>query len=107
MGRVCRTLFHQSQLEKARNIEGKQTDHGWNRLAGVFMQLFNVVILVALGERIVRPEFEFREDDDGNVTRFEVSGSVRRKVRPPAPPSSCRLHAQPRLHSRNHWTLWL
>eukprot|EP00892_Ulva_mutabilis_P001698 jgi/Ulvmu1/11529/UM078_0018.1 len=75
------TLFHQSQMEKARNIEGKQTDHGWNRLAGVLMQILNVVILVALGERIVRPEYDFVVDEETEeVTRVEVDGSVRRKV---------------------------
>lgn len=80
---MCRTLFHQSQMEKARNIEGKQTDHGWNRLAGVLMQALNVVILVALGERIVRPEYELVTDEDtGDVSRVEVDGSVRRKVCP-------------------------
>lgn len=48
---MCRATFHRSQMEKARNVEGKQTDHGWNRLAGVAMQTFNVVILVALVAR--------------------------------------------------------
>lgn len=69
-------------MEKARNIEGKQTDHGWNRLAGVLMQLLNVVILVALGERIMRPEYNFVVDEETEeVRRVEVGGSVRRKVR--------------------------
>ena len=34
---------------------GKQTDHVYNRLGGVLMQFFNVVIFIALAERIVRP----------------------------------------------------
>lgn len=51
-------------MEKARNEEGKQTDHGWNRLAGLGMQAFNVVILVALVYRILKPDEGAADEDD-------------------------------------------
>lgn len=46
----------------------------------VCLQIFNLVILVALGERLVRAETETVEDEDGNLTLQDVEGSVRRKV---------------------------
>lgn len=69
---VCRTAFHRSQMEKARNVEGKITDHGWNRLAGLGMQTFNIVLLVALVSKILRTD-----SDDPETFRTKV------KIPPP------------------------
>jgi hypothetical protein len=81
--RACRIVFHRSQLEKARNIEGKQTDHKWNQLSGMLMQIFNIVILIALGERIVRPDYENLIDPETGLVigRRDKPTSFRRKVR--------------------------
>lgn len=91
--RTCRVKWHSGQLEKQRNIGGKQTDHKYNRLGGVFMQMFNVVILIALVEHITRPDAEaagpctgpgagvcLGGECIGGVCMREVSGSGRRKV---------------------------
>jgi hypothetical protein len=71
---VYRTTFHKSQMEKARNVEGKQTDHGWNRLAGIGMQTFNVVILVAIISKILTTdELADKKDDENSTQGKEVS----------------------------------
>jgi len=44
--------WHTAQLSKARNSKGLQTDHKWNRLAGILMQFFNVIIVMACFENI-------------------------------------------------------
>jgi hypothetical protein len=81
-GSLCgyRVLFHREQLEKARNIEGKQTDHIWNRIGGVAMQFFNIIILIALGERILRPDEKEVTLPNGRVVLREDNDTVRRKV---------------------------
>lgn len=48
-------------MEKARNVEGKQTDHAWNRLAGIGMQTFNVVILIAVFRRLLSTDEDAEE----------------------------------------------
>jgi hypothetical protein len=45
-GATCRVKWHAGQLEKQRNIGGKQTDHWGNRVGGVAMQFFNVRVLI-------------------------------------------------------------
>lgn len=77
---ACRIVYHKGQLEKARNVGGRQTDHGWNRLGGILMQLFNVVLLVALVDNVISPDYEtvMRQ---GQPVQQEVSGSVSRKAR--------------------------
>ena len=74
----CRGKWHQEQLEKARNVSGKQTDHFYNRLGGVLMQLFNTVILIAVLEFITRPDCQFRLRDGTCLATEDGSGS--RKV---------------------------
>ena len=61
---TCRGKWHQEQLEKARNVSGKQTDHFYDRLEGVLMQLFNIVILIAVIDFVIRDE-----DGSGNDGR--------------------------------------
>jgi hypothetical protein len=75
---LCRFTWNHGQLEKARNIGGKQTDHIYNRIGGVIMQIFNIVILIALAERIVHPDCKSL-NPDGTCGK-EDSDSVRRKV---------------------------
>ena len=63
-------------MEKARNVEGKQTDHGWNRLAGLGMQAFNVVILVALTYRVLSADEAAEESTLGKKVSTPHGGTT-------------------------------
>lgn len=45
------------------------------------MKVFNLVILLALGDRLLRADTETVEDDDGTLIVRDVPGSSRERVR--------------------------
>jgi hypothetical protein len=67
---VCRNKWNAGQLEKQRNIGGKQTDHIFNRLGGILMQFFNIVIFIALAERITRPKCKTPNTDGVGCSKW-------------------------------------
>ena len=44
------------------------------------MKVFNLVILLALGDRLLRAETETVEDDEGNLIVRDIPGSSRERV---------------------------
>lgn len=44
------------------------------------MQVFNLVILLALGERLLRADTEIVENNDGDLVVRDIEGSVRERV---------------------------
>jgi hypothetical protein len=72
-----RNKWNAGQLEKQRNIGGKQTDHIYNRLGGILMQFFNIVIFIALVERITRPcERNCTKEEKENSRSNKIIGAV-------------------------------
>lgn len=50
------------------------------------MQVFNLVILLALGERLLRADTTIEENDEGELVEVEREGSVRERVSTPFTP---------------------
>ena len=56
------------------------------------MQVFNLVILLALGERLLRADTTIEENDEGELVEVEREGSVRERVSTPLHKPAC-MHA--------------